>query len=510
MAEPKRDQAKVNTVEFRDINMFFPGVRALNDISFQADGGLVYAILGENGAGKSTLLKILNGDYQATSGNVLLNGEACNYTTPKQALIAGISVIYQERQIVKEMTVAENIFLGAWATGTLHFIDFKHMQNETQKIIDEFGLDINPATKVKHLSTAYQQMVEIMKAYSRDAKVIAFDEPTASLTDTEINVLFQIIRKLKQLGKVIFYVSHRMKEIEQIADRVIVFKDGKLVAENDRKNVTDEELIQLMVGRNLGDIFNRQDRNEHIGEMLLEVNNLSNDCVRDVSFQLHRGEILGFSGLVGAGRTEVMRSIYGVDGMRSGIIRLNGKELNNKSPADAIANGITLCPEDRKEQGIIPNLSVGRNITVSILKKLRNKAKLINRKKEVEIIQEGIKRFDIKTPNANKSIKELSGGNQQKTVVARAHETQPEVIILDEPTKGIDIGSKADFYKIICDYAKMGKGVILVSSELPEIIGMSDRIIVMREGRVTGEVMRADATEEVLLQYAMLDKRIDT
>ncbi len=507
MIEHTAQSNKQNTshVEFRGISKIFPGVKALSNISFEAEGGHVYAIVGENGAGKSTLLKIMNGDYQATSGEVLLDGKVCNYTTPKQAIDAGISIIYQERQIVQEMTVAENVFLGAWDKKVANFVDFKKMRQATKRIIDEFGLDIDPSTKVRMLSTAHQQMVEIMKAYSRNAKVIAFDEPTASLTEREIELLFKIIRKLQASGRVVFYVSHRMKEIEQIADKVIVFKDGKLVAVNDQSKVSTEELIRLMVGRDLGDIFRQLERNQHIGEVILEIKNLSNPRVRDVSFKLHQGEILGFSGLVGAGRTELMRSIYGIDPMDSGEIYLRGKRAEIRSPMQAIESGISLCPEDRKEQGILPNMSVGHNITVSILKKLRNTTGMMNKKKEADIIDEEIKRFDIKTPGADKLIVELSGGNQQKAIVARAHETQPDVIILDEPTKGIDVGSKSEFYKIICDYAKAGKGVILISSELPEVIGLSDRILVMRDGRITGEVSRGEANEEILLKYAMLE-----
>lgn len=493
-----------NVIEVRDICKYFAGVRALDHITFSAKSGHVYAIVGENGAGKSTLLKIMNGDYKMTSGEILINGKVQHYNAPKDAIDAGISIIYQERQIVGDMTVAENIFLGSWVLNKGRFVDFAAMSERTKEIIKEFGLPIEAHEKVNNLSTAYQQMVEIMKAYVRDAKVIAFDEPTASLTDSEIEVLFRIIKKLKSEGKIIFYVSHRMKEIEEIADEVIVFKDGTLVACVKSNEVTSKDLVKMMVGRDLGDIFSSLTFNDKPGDVVLEVENLSNHYVKNISFKVHAGEVLGFSGLVGAGRTEVVRSVFGADPMSGGKIFVDGKEISINSPEDAIANGIALCPEDRKEQGIVPLLSVGANISLSVLKSLQNKLRFINKNKENELVEDGIKQFCINTPNADKKIVELSGGNQQKVIIARWNATKPRIMILDEPTKGIDVGAKAEFYKMIRDYATAGMAIILISSELPEIIGISDRIIVMREGEITGEVMRKDATEELLLQYAML------
>lgn len=495
-----------DTIEFRNISKYFFGVRALDNISFTAESGMVYALMGENGAGKSTLLKILNGDYAPTSGKLLISGETKEFNSPKEAINEGISVIYQERQILMELTVAENVFLGHWPRNNRRLIDYDKMNERTHGIIKNFGLNIDPKEQVKNLSIAYQQMVEIMKAYNRNIKVIAFDEPTASLTDNEIKVLFNIIRKLKAEGKVIFYVSHRMNEIEEIAEKVIVFKDGRLVNMVARDAVTSQDLIRMMVGRNLGDIFNELDRNTDIDDVVLEVQDLTTDYVKDVSFKLRKGEILGFSGLVGAGRTEVMRAIFGVDSIKRGKILLNNKEVEIRTPANAINSGIVLCPEDRKQQGIIPNLSVGANISISILKKLTNKINYVNEKKEKQIIEESIRKFKIKTPNSDKKIVELSGGNQQKAILARWLETNPKVLILDEPTKGIDIGAKSEFYKLICECARMGKGVILISSELPEIIGLSDRIIIMKDGRISGEILRNDATEERVMQYAMLGR----
>jgi L-arabinose transport system ATP-binding protein len=495
-----------NTIEFRNISKYFFGVKAVDNISFTADSGKVYALIGENGAGKSTLLKMLNGDYIPTKGQLLINGETKLFNSPKEAIDEGISVIYQERQILMELTVAENVFLGHWPRNNRRLIDYHKMNEKTDMIIKSFGLNINPKEQVKNLSIAHQQMVEIMKANNRDIKVIAFDEPTASLTDTEIKVLFNIIRKLKAEGKIIFYVSHRMNEIEEIAEKIIVFKDGKLVNLVDRETVTNQDLIRMMVGRNLGDIFNELERNKDFGDIVLEVQGLTTDYVTDVSFKLRRGEILGFSGLVGAGRTEVMRAIFGLDNIKKGKVILNNKEILIKTPPNAIENGIALCPEDRKQQGIIPNLSVGANISVSILNKLTNKINYINEKKEKRIIEDNIKKFNIKTPNQDKKIVELSGGNQQKAILARWLETNPQVLILDEPTKGIDIGAKSEFYKLICECARLGKGVIVISSELPEIVGLSDKIIVMKDGRISGEIPRNEVTEEKIMQYAMFGR----
>lgn len=495
-----------NSIEFRHITKYFPGVKALDDISFRAESGEVLAFVGENGAGKSTLLKILNGDYQQTSGEYLLNDEIKNFKQPSEAIEAGISVIYQERQIIMELSVAENVFLGNLPEKSNKLIDVEKLNRETQSILDEFGLNINARTKVKNLSIAYQQMVEIMKAYNRNSKVIAFDEPTASLSDSEIEILFNIIKKLKETGKVIIYVSHRMKELERIADKVVIFKDGKFVDLVKRSEVTNQELVKMMVGRDLGNIFSGLSRNVQRGEKLLEVKNLKTKDVKGVSFELFKGEILGFSGLVGAGRTEVMRALFGADPIISGEIRLEGKEYNFKTPEDAIDAGIVLCPEDRKMQGILPNLRVSENISISIWKNLINKFGMIEEKKEANIVEENIKKFSIKTPNAQKKIIELSGGNQQKCIVARWLATNPKVLILDEPTKGIDVGAKAEFYQLICKCAKQGMGVILISSELPEVIGLSDRIIIMKDGKISGEVNREEATEEILLSYAMLEE----
>lgn len=493
------------TLQFSGITKYFPGVKALDNISFSAQSGEVLSLLGENGAGKSTLLKILNGDYQPTSGKYLLEGKPVMFKDPSEAIDAGISIIYQERQILMDLTVAENIFLGRMPQNRFKFINVKEANRQAQRIIDDFHVNMKPTDQVKDLSIAYQQIVEIMKAYSREnLKVIAFDEPTASLSDSEIDNLFRIINKLKSEGKTILYVSHRMKEIRRISDRVVILKDGTFVGDYAIDAITDKEMIQKMVGRNLGDIFSSLDRNEDLGEVLLEVRNISTDYVKDISFSLRKGEVVGFSGLVGAGRTETVRGIIGADALKSGEIYLEGKKIFNRSPDEARNNGIVLVPEDRKSQGILSNFDVGQNITVSSLKENSNRFGIISSAKEKKMSQEGISQFKIKTPNETKNIVELSGGNQQKAIVARWMATKPKVLILDEPTKGIDVGAKSEFYEMICKFSKEGLGVILISSELPEVIGLSHRVIVMKGRKITGEITREEATEEKILKLAML------
>lgn len=491
-----------NGLEFRDIVKVFPGVRALDGVSFLARPGEVVAMLGENGAGKSTLLKILNGDYIADGGKYLLDEEECRFKSPIEAIHAGISVIYQERQIVPYLTVAENIFMEEIPIGKSRLINFSILNQKAKEIIEKFGLNISPNEQVRNLSVAHQQMVEIMKAYRRKPKVIAFDEPTASLSDTEIDILFDIINQLKSQGIIILYVSHRMKEIFQISDEVVVIKDGRFVKQMPTRETTEAELIKLMVGRDLGDVFQELDRNTEKGEVILKVEGLSNPWVHNVSFELRKGEILGFAGLVGAGRTETMRAIFGADERTEGIVTLEGRQVHFKSPKQAIENGIALVTEDRKDQGIFSIRSIQDNISVACMKSI-SRGQWINRKAEKDLAVRSIKELGIRTPNEEKHIGELSGGNQQKVILARWIAVNPKVLILDEPTKGIDVGAKAEIYQMICSLVKKGIGVIVVSSELPEILGISDRIIIMHDGRITGEVVPALSSEEEILSYAM-------
>lgn len=491
---------------FQNITKYFPGVKALDTVSFTAQKGEVLAFLGENGAGKSTLLKVLNGDYQPDEGVYIVDGKEVHFKNPHEAIEAGISVIYQERQILMELSVAENIYLGRMPSNALGIINTRKANKMAQEIIDIFGLPIKPNTKVKDLSIAYQQMVEIMKAYSREnLKVVCFDEPTASLSESEIDSLFKVIRKLKSEGKVIIYVTHRMSEIREIADKVAIFKDGCYMDTVDA-SAPEEDMIRMMVGRDLGDVFNSLDRNAHISEVLLEAKNITSDYVEDISFTLHKGEVLGFSGLVGAGRTETMRAIIGADKLITGEIWLNGEAITNKSPYAAMKNGIVMVPEDRKTQGILANMDISGNINISLLDQHSNRFGILNASEEEKAVEKGIQDFKIKTPNAQKKIAELSGGNQQKCIVARWMATNPKVLILDEPTKGIDVGAKSEFYQMIRQFAKEGLGVILVSSEMPEVIGLSDRIIIMRGRKIVGEMMQEDATEDGLLALGMMEE----
>ncbi|MEM1484143.1 sugar ABC transporter ATP-binding protein [Oscillospiraceae bacterium PP1C4] len=491
-------------LQFEKICMEFPGVKALDDMSFGVNKGEIVAFLGENGAGKSTLLKILNGDYRHTSGKILIDGNEVAFHSPNEAIKAGISVIYQERQLAPYLSVAENIFMGAPPTKG-GFIDFKELNKKAKEIIDEFGLPIAPETPVQKISVAFQQMVEIMKAYNRKADIICFDEPTAPLTDSEITILFEIINKLKMQGKAIIYVSHRMNEIFQLTDRVVVFKDGKLMGVKNTAETDEPELIKMMVGRDLGDIFNSLSRNKKIGDVVLELNQITTDYVHDISLQVRAGEIVGFSGLAGAGRSEVAQAIFGADPIKSGTMKLHGKPYAPRSPRDAMDAGVALCPEDRKLQGLSLGLTVRENTSLAVLKNLC-KIGFVDFPVERSFTAKAIGEFNIKTPHMEQKVINLSGGNQQKIVLARWMAMNPQLIIFDEPTKGIDVGAKSEIYNMICETAKKGVAVIMISSELPEIIGISDRILVMKDGYIKADIPRAEANEQNILSYAMLDQ----
>ena len=493
-------------VEFNNLGKAFPGVQALKDVSFRVDGGKVCALLGENGAGKSTLLKILSGDLQPDEGNVSIDGVAQKFTSPYQSIKASISVIYQERQLVEALNVMENIFLEDLPGNKLGIINKTELRKKTQEIIDIFGLPIKPTDIVGQLSVAHQQMVEIMKSYRRDSNIIAFDEPTACLTDTEVTILFRLIGQLKEKGKVILYVSHRLAEIFQVTDEIVVLKDGRKVKSFKTAETNEKELITAMVGRDIGDTYANLKRNDKMGDILLEVNNLVTDDVHDVSFQLRKGEVLGFAGLVGAGRTEVMRAIFGADPILSGEIKMEGTAVHFKSPKDAIEHGIALCPEDRKEQGLVLGRSIRDNISMPVLAKVA-KGLFLDEKMESDLAFEAVKKYSIKTPTIDKLVVELSGGNQQKIILGRwtSDKMITKILILDEPTKGIDVGTKAEVYQMVCDFAKQGIGCIFISSELTEVLNVSDNIIVMHNGHITGKVSRQEATEERVLELAMHD-----
>ena len=497
------------TLEFRGIGKSYPGVRALDNVNFKAEGGKVLALMGENGAGKSTLLKILNGDQPATEGEILVDGQVTAFHSPHDAQVAGISVIYQERQLMPSMSVMENLFADSLHTNKFGLVDRNLLYKDALEIINEFGLNIDPAAIVGHLSIANQQMVEVMKAYRRNSDIIAYDEPTASLSEKEIDLLFKVIEKQKAAGKAIIYVSHRMSEIFEISDEIVVLKDGKHVGTLNTAATNSAELIKMMVGRDIGDTYSSLRRNTPQEEVVLEVKNLSSPKVHNVSFKIHKGEILGLSGLVGAGRTEVARAIFGVDPVTGGEIYLNGKKVEFHHPREAIDAGIALCPEDRKEEGLIMYRSIADNITMPVVNSLKKRSKFIDRGKAAEVAEKAVKTFDIKTPSIFKMVAELSGGNQQKVILGRwtNEMMQTQLLILDEPTKGIDVGTKAEIYQKICDLASEGLAVLFISSELTEVINLSDRIVVMRGGSVSGELPRSEATEENVLTLAMAEEK---
>lgn len=493
-----------NYLEFKNISKAFVGVQALDNISFRADGGKVCALLGENGAGKSTLLKILSGAQTADSGEYYINGKKMEFKTPIEAIREGVSVIYQERQMVGSLTVAENIFMEDLYHNKAGIIDFKKSNEEAQKLIDIFKLPFKATTKVNKLSVAHQQMVEIMKAYRRESKIIAFDEPTASLSDAEIEILFDLIQDLKKEGKVILYVSHRLGELFRITDQIVILKDGTFVEKIDTKDATENHLVSKMCGRNVGDAYSMLQRNDKMGDVVLEVKNLEGDMVHGVSFSLHKGEVLGFSGLVGAGRSETMQLIFGANKKKGGEILIDGVPVNIRSPKDAIKAGIGLCPEDRKEQGLVLGRSIRDNLTMPILRSISRNG-VINSAKEQELSAQAIGKYRIKTHSDQKIVRELSGGNQQKVILGRWMLADLKVLILDEPTKGIDVGAKAEIYQMVCDLAKQGLGVIFISSDLPEVLNVSDNVIVMHEGKVTGKLGQNELSEELILQLAMKD-----
>lgn len=488
-------------LEMEGINKEFPGVKALKNVTLRVKKGTVHALVGENGAGKSTLMKILNGIYVPDSGVIKFRGKEIKLRSPMDALRNGISMIHQELTPIPNMTVAENIFLGREPLlGNLPIVDDREMINMTRKLFESLQMNINPSSLMKHLSIAQMQMVEIAKAISYNSELIIMDEPTSAISEKEVLHLFKIIRDLKNKGISIIFISHRFDEIYEIADEVTVLRDGEHIFTGTLKNVGREKLIEMMVGRELKQMFPKEDA--EIGEVVLEVRNLTKEGVfYGVSFKVRRGEILGIAGLMGAGRTEVVESIFGIRQYDAGEIYINGKKVDIKSPIDAINNKLALITEDRKTGLFLP-LTVEENIIMASLNNY-TKGLFVDRKKVSEDCKKQVDQLKIKTPSLKQRIKFLSGGNQQKLLIARWLLTYPEILILDEPTRGIDVGAKAEIHKLITKMAKEGKAIIMISSELPEILGMSDRIIVMHEGRVKGELKRGEASQEKIMRYAM-------
>ncbi|MBD1572426.1 L-arabinose ABC transporter ATP-binding protein AraG [Vibrio sp. S17_S38] len=493
-------------VEFKDICQYFPGVKALDGMSFAVNEGSVHALMGENGAGKSTLLKILSGINQPTKGQLIINGESMKFKHETDSLNHGIAIIYQELNLIPELSVAENIFLGQLPT-TRGRVNYPLLNSMAKEQLDRLGENIDPAKQVKTLSIGQWQMVEIAKALSRDAKIIAFDEPTSSLSQREISNLFKVIEELRDQGKVIFYVSHRMEEIFRISDALTIFKDGTHVETfYDLSKLTNDRLVKLMVGRELKNIYNYRSRDHGIDGLTVK-NLLGPGLSQPASFSIKQGEILGLFGLVGSGRTELTRLLFGAEPREKGEIEIDTFPVTVNSPIDAIKVGITYCPEDRKLSGILPILSVKENMNVTARRNNLQFGSLINEQWEHANADEKVRNLKVKTPNLEQKIGNLSGGNQQKIILGRWLSTHMKVLILDEPTRGIDVGAKSEIYDLIFKLAESGVTILMISSDLPEVLGVSDRIIVMKDGQLSGELERNHFSEESALNLAMLGKK---
>lgn len=491
-----------NILEMKNIVKTFPGVKALNGVDLNVKYGEIHALLGENGAGKSTIMKCLIGIHSKTSGEIFFDGKCIDNYTTSDALNMGISMIHQELSPIEHRSIMENIWLGREPKNKFGLIDHKKMYEMTEEVLERIDLKEDPKTLMSELTVAKIQMIEIAKAISYDAKLIIMDEPTSALTNREIDQLFNIMRKLKSEGKSIIYISHKLEEIFEICDTITVYRDGEYVGSEKVEDIDNATLIKMMVGRDIEELFPKVKCN--IGDVKLEVSNLSSEgAFEDVSFDVRKGEIFGIAGLVGAGRTEVAETLFGLREKTSGKIKIDNKEVNIQSSTDAISEKMALLTEGRHVNGIFPVLSVFQNTTIANLTKYENKYKLFNHKAARKDVSDYIESLNIKTPSMEQAISNLSGGNQQKVLVARWLLTNPEILIMDEPTRGIDVGAKAEIYKLISMLANEGKSIIMVSSELPEVMGMSDRIMVMHEGRVAGILDNTeDLTQEEIMYYA--------
>ena len=482
-----------------NISKSFPGVRALDNVTLEVRSGTTHALMGENGAGKSTLMKCLFGVYKKDSGEIYLSGKAVDFKNPKDATAHGVAMVHQELNQALKLTVAENMWLGRFPKyiDALPFVNTREMIRKTRDIFDSLGIDVDPEIKMEKLSVSVRQMVEIAKAVSYDAKIIVFDEPTSSLNSEEAEKLFGIIEKLKSGGCGIIYISHKMEEILRISDEVTVMRDGKHIATRDAKSITTDEIIRLMVGRELTERYPERKRN--IGQPLFEAVGIHAEYshLKDVSFTLHSGEILGVSGLDGAGRTELLENLFGTATRKSGKLYLNGKEIKNDNPRESIANGFAFVTEERRSAGIFGILGIRENTVISSLDKFM-RGPFLSKRKMSEKTKEYIERLNIKTPGEDTKIRSLSGGNQQKVIFARWLLCEPTVLLLDEPTRGIDVGAKYEIYQLIGELAQKGCGIILVSSEMPELLGLCDRIMVMSGGRLAGITSPTASQEEIM------------
>lgn len=492
---------KKQLLQMKGITKKFPGVKALSDVQLTLNYGEVLALVGENGAGKSTLMKILTGIYKEDEGEIIFEGNRVSPEDTKQAQELGISIIHQELNLMRDLTVAQNIFIGREPrVGFNFFLKEKELNNKAAKLFEQLNIELDPETKIADLTVAKQQMVEIAKALSFNAKILVMDEPTAALTETEIETLFKIINQLRKNGVGIIYISHRMEELKLISDRITVLRDGKYIDTLQTKDTEMNKVISLMVGRELYVESKQRVMNEDKVNRL-EVKNLTNNHVENISFELKKGEILGFAGLVGAGRTEVARAVFGADPIREGKILIDGKEINIKQPSDAVKAGIGYLSEDRKQFGLMVNMNVNENIMISLLKNYIT-GLFIRDSESKKISEEYKNKLDIRTPSIFQRVNNLSGGNQQKVVIAKWLVRDSDILIFDEPTRGIDVGAKGEIYELLDQLAAEGKSIIMISSELPEILRMSHRIIVMCEGRITGELSGEEATQEKIMDYA--------
>ena len=488
-------------LEIDDVTKSFPGVRALAGVRFDLNRGEVHALTGENGAGKSTLVKILSGVYQPDRGTIRLAGNPVRFLNPTHSRSLGISPVHQELQLEPYLSVAENIFLGRQPEGRFGLIDHGRMIRDASTLLRGLGTDIDPTALVGSISIAQRQLVAIARAVSTEARIMIFDEPTSSLTEHETTLLFETIRKLRQKGMGIIYISHRMEEIFRVCDRVTVFRDGRYIATKKVAETSLGNLINMMIGRDVRDLFRKQAA--PIGEVVLEVRNLSKKgFLRDISFVLRRGEIVGLAGLVGAGRTELARVIFGDLSYDSGQILVDGQRIRpGHSPRNAIAAGLGLVPEDRKEQGLVAGLSVRQNISMPMLHTL-SRLSVVNTLREKQVAESYVARLTIKTPSIEQKVMYLSGGNQQRVVIAKWLANRPKVLIVDEPTRGIDVGATAEIHSLLCELAKQGVSILMISSDLSEILAMSDRVLVMHQGRIAGEIPIENATQEEIMHYA--------
>jgi ribose transport system ATP-binding protein len=481
----------------------FPGVRALHNVQFELAAGEVHALMGENGAGKSTLMKILAGVYTKDSGDILYNGQPVDFTGPREAQAAGIGIIHQELHLMGHLTVAQNMFIGREPRGALGlFLDEDKLNRQASAILDHLGLKLDPRTPVDLLTVAKQQMVEIAKALSFNSRVLIMDEPTAALNNAEIGELFKMIRELKSRGVGIVYISHKMDELKQISDRVTILRDGEYVATVPTATSSIESIISMMVGRTLTDMA-RMAGSTPLGAVALEVRGLNcGPLVRDISFKLRKGEILGFAGLMGAGRTEVARAIFGADTPTSGDVLVNGQKVAIRTPQQAVARGIGYLSEDRKRFGLATGMDVESNVVMSNLANFLSLGFILRKRSIRETTRRFIQLLNIRTPSSTQEVRLLSGGNQQKIVIAKWLSRDCDILFFDEPTRGIDVGAKSEIYKLLRTLADQGKAIVMISSELPEILRMSDRIIVMCEGRITGELPQQQASQERIMQLA--------